>query len=1026
SRVPPSSLPSSPPSFCPLAANLSSTPSPAFPFQLPWPPRHAARPSTQVVSTRSRTVSAGRARTTTGTTEDVTPWELYPAPDDDAPVFSMSFLILLPLQSRPSSSSGRAFTGGFVRRHRSIGSRAAKPLDDMGNTTLEPRSHNSPSSDAVARSATLNSLPYPPVSTKSAPAVHHASFPFHNLPSGATPSKSRLSDRKNKFSATDRMTLEELKRTISARDAHFVVKGGLTQSWGADAVGSIGGRRHHPFSRDQVPYPRCYEKDVLDLDIWETSVCHQICESNTWHVFEKPPSKALDIGCGTGAWILNCARFWKDCHFVGLDCVPLHPDLQRIGPSNLAQRIAWTQANFLESLPFPNDEFDYVHIKRIALGVPEDKWDKLFEEIVRVMKPGGAFEMIEEDLFFPGHSPGDADDNCDPGSEPQLSEDQPHRPYLRRLSRTSLPARSPSTDRYISDAADLMPSGGTKPEDPASPSTACPSLLATTSTCGTDPNSPMTPPSASFPLPLVPISGTAIDGEKRDKLSNTINHNNSHGSRKSISASNKTSSIRFKQRQNRSLENLLDSSTFKYIPQSMQTESSVSLSSTETSPGPNTTQALRSSVAHLHHHLPFFSTTQQSNRSMASKGNVSSFLTMPEPRAPVNPRDHLLLQTIYNGMQASRFINLSPLSLLPNLLGMYFRDVRTHPPIIFAFPSLASKQAQHDERDSHSEHEHDCDPDEEARNAINPFPARPPPPPTDQRRGRFVSALGGTYSAFGEERWISVQSLLHKTSKYVSIDDSKTVGLTPRLAKSKPTNKVPSSDTSSVPPKKTPPNRLPNTKLHIDLRTLNLHLALRTAEILGCSEAMWEWVLEYQREACRKRQDSDATSKKRSRSVDAIRHLREATVKQDPNDPKAMIEDMTREEFEALLVRFDMDMQDHMDLGAQIERRFHWTCIPGALNAERKNFDSAWERRRQWEEAQRLSNVRVTGDSERDSQLFVSRGQKDTNGMHHSVSQGSESLAPSCSQSTMNVRRISRSMGVFVAWKSADGCEVVR
>ncbi|KAK0459813.1 uncharacterized protein EV420DRAFT_1268944, partial [Desarmillaria tabescens] len=709
-------------------------------------------------------------------------------------------------------------------------------------------------------------------------------------------------------------------------------------------------------------------------DTWETSVCHQICESNTWHVFEKPPSKALDIGCGTGAWILNCARSWKDCHFVGLDCVPLHPDLQRVGSSDLAQRITWTQANFLESLPFPNDEFDYVHIKRIALGVPEDKWDKLFEEIVRVMKPGGAFEMIEEDLFFPGHSPDDdPDDNCNPDLEPQLSGDGHHRLYSRRLSRSSLPARSPSTDRYMSDAADLLRSGGTKPGDPASPSAACPSLLATTSTCGTDPNSPMTPPSASFPLPSVPTSGTAIDEEKRDTLSNTINHANSHGSRKSISVSNKPSSIRFKQRQNRSLENLLDSSTFKYTPQSMQTESSASLSSTETR-------------------------------------NVSSFLTMPEPRAPANPRDHYLLQTIYNGMQASRFINLSPLSLLPNLLGMYFRDVRTHPPIMFAFPPLAPKQLQHEERDSHSEHEHDSDPDEEARNAINPFPARPPPLSTDQRR----------------ERWISVQSLLHKTSKYVSLDDSKAAGLTPRSAKSKPTNKVPSSDTSSVPPKKNPPNRLPNTKLHIDLRTLNLHLAVRTAEILGCSEAMWEWVLEYQHEARRKRRDSDAASKKRSRSVDAIRHLREATVEQDPNDPKAMIEDMTREEFEALLVRFDMDMQDHMDLGAQIERRFHWTCIPGALTPERKNFDSAWERRRQWEEEQRLSNVRMTGESERDSQLFVSRGQKDTNRIQRSVSQGSESMASSCSQSTVNVRRISRSMGVFVAWKSADGCNIVR
>ncbi|KAH7928422.1 hypothetical protein BV22DRAFT_979830, partial [Leucogyrophana mollusca] len=77
---------------------------------------------------------------------------------------------------------------------------------------------------------------------------------------------------------------------------------------------------------------------------------------------------------------------------AGLDVVPLHPNLSGLGPPDLAARVRWVQANFLEGLPFPNDEFDFVHVKRIARGVPEDKWDDLFEEITRVMKPGGVFE----------------------------------------------------------------------------------------------------------------------------------------------------------------------------------------------------------------------------------------------------------------------------------------------------------------------------------------------------------------------------------------------------------------------------------------------------------------------------------------------------------------------------------------------------------------------------------------------------------------------------------------------------------
>lgn len=52
--------------------------------------------------------------------------------------------------------------------------------------------------------------------------------------------------------------------------------------------------------------------------------------------------------------------FSQQCHFVGLDIVPLQPDLKRVGSSNMASRITWVQSNFLEALPFPDEEFDFV------------------------------------------------------------------------------------------------------------------------------------------------------------------------------------------------------------------------------------------------------------------------------------------------------------------------------------------------------------------------------------------------------------------------------------------------------------------------------------------------------------------------------------------------------------------------------------------------------------------------------------------------------------------------------------------
>jgi hypothetical protein len=51
-------------------------------------------------------------------------------------------------------------------------------------------------------------------------------------------------------------------------------------------------------------------------------------------------------------------------------------------------------------------------------------------------------------------------------------------------------------------------------------------------------------------------------------------------------------------------------------------------------------------------------------------------LVRTAPKAPVNPRDHTVLERIYAEMHARRFINLAPLSLLPNNLSTWFKGGR--------------------------------------------------------------------------------------------------------------------------------------------------------------------------------------------------------------------------------------------------------------------------------------------------------------------------------------------------------------
>jgi hypothetical protein len=57
-----------------------------------------------------------------------------------------------------------------------------------------------------------------------------------------------------------------------------------------------------------------------------------------------------------------------------------------------------------------------------------------------------------------------------------------------------------------------------------------------------------------------------------------------------------------------------------------------------------------------------------------SSNSLHSDGSRPVSGPPLNPRDHSLLEYIYAEMHASRFINLSPLSLLANSLPVYFKS----------------------------------------------------------------------------------------------------------------------------------------------------------------------------------------------------------------------------------------------------------------------------------------------------------------------------------------------------------------
>ncbi|KAF8513457.1 hypothetical protein JB92DRAFT_2790134 [Gautieria morchelliformis] len=161
-----------------------------------------------------------------------------------------------------------------------------------------------------------------------------------------------------------------------------------------------GGRKHHPFDPSVAPYPLSYDPDIIEFDVLDHINMMQTRGVTCFEFRDGPPARSLDLGCGV-RWVMEAARTWKDCYVVGLDLVRIQPKLHLL-PPDVANRIRWIKGNFLtEKLPFEDNHFDHVHISRIGWGVSEMQWDFLFEEVARVLRPGGALEMMEEDVLFP-------------------------------------------------------------------------------------------------------------------------------------------------------------------------------------------------------------------------------------------------------------------------------------------------------------------------------------------------------------------------------------------------------------------------------------------------------------------------------------------------------------------------------------------------------------------------------------------------------------------------------------------------
>lgn len=116
----------------------------------------------------------------------------------------------------------------------------------------------------------------------------------------------------------------------------------------------------------------------------------------------QPETKVLDLCCGSGQATKFLVQSSQDV--TGLDISPV--SLQR-AQQNVPQA-QYVEAP-AEEMPFPDNLFDLVHTSVAMHEMETATLRQIFEEVYRVLKPGGIFTMVDfhsptNPLFWPGLS----------------------------------------------------------------------------------------------------------------------------------------------------------------------------------------------------------------------------------------------------------------------------------------------------------------------------------------------------------------------------------------------------------------------------------------------------------------------------------------------------------------------------------------------------------------------------------------------------------------------------------------------
>ena len=144
------------------------------------------------------------------------------------------------------------------------------------------------------------------------------------------------------------------------------------------------GRRYHAYQSGKYSFPND-ERELNRMDIEHHNQRLQL--DGRLHICPLvDPKEVLDLGCGTGIWVVDMADEYPTAQVVGTDLSPVQPTWV---PPNCRFDVD----DFELDWTFGDDRFDMIH-EQFLLG-SVSSYPELFKKVYTALKPGGWFEVIE-------------------------------------------------------------------------------------------------------------------------------------------------------------------------------------------------------------------------------------------------------------------------------------------------------------------------------------------------------------------------------------------------------------------------------------------------------------------------------------------------------------------------------------------------------------------------------------------------------------------------------------------------------